>query len=141
MDQVIASSISDKHLYLWLIGGFAVLSIVLAATGVYSVIAYLAMERTSEFGLRMALGATPFQILGAVLRYGACLSAAGIAVGGAGSFAATRMLRSLLESADSADTWTLTGVGFMLFVISVAASLVPAYRAMQVDPTVALRYE
>jgi putative ABC transport system permease protein len=141
MDQVIAGSISDKRLYLWLIGGFAALSVVLSATGVYSVIAYLAMERRSEFGLRMALGATPSQILGGVLRYGAGLSATGIAVGGAGSFAATRLLRSLLEGADSTDSWTLTGVGFMLLVISVAASLVPAYRAMQVDPNVALRYE
>jgi putative ABC transport system permease protein len=141
MDQVIASSIGDKRLYLWLIGGFAALSVVLAATGVYSVIAYVSMERTSEFGLRVALGATPTQILGAVLRYGACLSATGIAVGFAGSFVATRLLRSLLEGADSTDSWILTGVGLMLLVISVAASLAPAYRAMQVDPNVALRYE
>jgi len=62
-------------------------------------------------------------------------------VGFAGSFVATRLLRSLLEGADSTDSWILTGIGLMLLVISVAASLAPAYRAMQVDPNVALRYE
>jgi putative ABC transport system permease protein len=141
MDQVVAASLSDMTLYVWLIGVFAGLAMLLAASGVYGVIAYAVAARTREFGLRVALGAQGAQILRLVLGHGAGMVACGLMAGGAGTLASGRLLGSLLKGADSTDAGTLAGVGVLLAAAGLAACLVPARRAMRVDPNVALKYE
>jgi predicted permease len=141
MDRVVAASLADMNLYVWLIGAFAGLALVLAISGVYGVINYAVAARTQEFGLRVALGAGRAQILRLVLGHGFGMVACGLAVGGAATVASARLLESLLHGANSTDAGTLAAVGTVLAVAGLAACLAPARRAIRVDPNVALRCE
>ncbi len=140
MDRVIAESFADVNLYLWLIGLFALIALVLAMAGVYGVISYVVSARTREFGIRLALGAPETHLLRLVLGRGSGLAIIGIVLGVGGSLAAGRLL-SVLRGVKPPDSATLAIVGLLLALVAVAACLVPAKRAMQVDPNVALRYE
>ena len=120
---------------------FSAVALVLAAVGLYGIIAYTVARRTHEIGLRMALGAGRSDVLALVMRRAVALTATGIAIGLAAAFAVTRMLGSLLFEIDPHDPLTFGGIAVLLALIALAASYVPAYRATRVDPVVALRYE
>jgi predicted permease len=119
-------------------GGFALM---LAAAGVYGVLAYSVNRRTREIGIRSALGATQGQVAGLVIRQGLLPTFAGIAVGLGASFAATRLLRGLLSGVSPTDPWSFGLTTVVLLGAALAASYLPARRARRVDPLVALRCE
>jgi predicted permease len=139
MPRVIANSLADIQLYLWLLGLFASLALLLAVSGVYVVISYVVTARTQEFGIRLALGAEGRQILRLVLGHSSGLVACGVVLGTAGALAVARLLKSLLSGVTSADPATFAAVAVLLSAVALAASLVPARRAMRVDPVVALK--
>ena len=123
------------------VGAFGVLALILAAVGVYGVLAYTTRQRTHELGIRMALGAEPRGIFALVLHQGAVLAASGIALGLALSFVLTRALASELFGVSPADPLTYAAVSGVLIAVALVACYLPARRAAKVDPIVALRYE
>jgi predicted permease len=124
-----------------LIGTFAGLALVLAALGIYGVIAYSITQRTREIGIRVALGAQPRDILSQVMRRGMRTAAIGVAVGLVGALALTRVLRSLLFAVTSTDPLTFAAVALLLCLVAFVACYLPARRALRVDPIIALRHE
>jgi len=124
-----------------LLAAMGLISLALAAVGLYSVMAYAVSQRTQEFGVRMALGARPSDVLRDVLLRGMKLTVAGLAAGIAGAFAVTRLVSSMLVNVGAADPVTFGGVAVFLALVALAASYVPARRATKVDPMVALRCE
>jgi putative ABC transport system permease protein len=141
MDQVISRSTESRRFSLSLLSSFAALALILAAIGIYAVLAYSVAKRTHEIGVRMALGARGGDVLRLVLGQGLRVTAIGIVFGVAGALGLTRFLRSLLYEVQSTDPPTFVAVLSLLVVVSVAASYLPARRAARVDPMVALRYE
>jgi predicted permease len=141
MEEVVAASEAERRFALTVFSIFAAAALVLAALGLYGVIAGAVAERTREIGLRSALGATPAQILALVLRQGLTLAALGVVVGLGGAAAATRGLESLLYGVTALDPLTYGGVVVLLAAVAAAACWLPAARAARVDPTVALRAE
>jgi putative ABC transport system permease protein len=138
---VIADSLQQWNLYSWLLGLFAALALVLAMAGIYGVISYAVTARTQEFGIRLALGADGSRLLRLVLSHGAVLIALGLIVGAAGAVALTRLLKSLLAGVSPFDPATFAVAGVLLAAIALVGCLVPARRAMRVDPMIALRAE
>jgi predicted permease len=124
-----------------LLGAFATLGLVLAAIGIYGVISYVVVQRTGEFGIRMALGARGRDVQWLVLRRGAVVILIGAVLGGAGSYAIGKLLISLIPSLPTRDPVTVVITGFVLIVVALVACYLPARRATKVDPLVALRYE
>lgn len=141
MDQVISRSTESRRFSLALLGAFAALALVLAAIGIYAVLAHSVARRTHEIGVRMALGARRGDVARLVLSQGLGVTAIGIVFGVAGALVLTRFLQSLLYEVRPTDPPTFVGVLLLLVGVSVAASYLPARRAMCVDPMVALRYE
>jgi ABC-type antimicrobial peptide transport system permease subunit len=125
----------------WLVGLFAILALLLAAIGVYGVLAYLVAQRTREIGLRIALGARPGSVLGLVVGHSMRLSIAGVALGVAGAVMLGPTIESQLYGVRPRDIPTLIAVPVALLLIAVLASYIPARRATQVDPLTALRAE
>ena len=136
-----AESLGDVSLYLWLVGLFAGLALLLAIGGIYGVISHAVRLRTQEFAIRLALGACRRNISNLVLGHGLILVAFGLAIGTAGTFLLARTLEHLVSSVSSPDAATLAAVGLLLSVVALAACAVPASRATRVDPNVALKYE
>jgi putative ABC transport system permease protein len=141
MEQVVAASTAQRRLALVLFTAFSVTAILIAAAGIYGVLAGSVTERTREIGVRSALGATPRRILALVLAQGARLVVAGISLGLVGAVALGRVLRSLLYGVEPGDPLTLGAAAVLLAAIAIAACLVPIRRAMRVDPVEALRAE
>jgi predicted permease len=141
MDQVISRSTESRRFSLVLLGAFAALALVLAAIGIYAVLAYSVARRTHEIGVRMALGARSGDVIRLVLGQGLRVTGIGILFGVAGALVLTRFLQSLLYEVRPTDPATFVGVLLLLVSVSVAASYLPARRAMKVDPMEALRYE
>jgi predicted permease len=141
MDEVISRSTASRRFSLVLLGAFAALALVLAAIGIYAVLAYSVARRTHEIGVRMALGARTGDVVRLVLGQGLRLTAIGIVFGVAGALVLTRFLQSLLYEVQPTDPPTFVGALLMLVGVSVAAGYLPARRAVRVDPMVALRYE
>lgn len=135
----VARSVADRKLALMLLGGFAVLALVLASLGVYSMMAYLVTFRTSEIGLRMALGASPRVVMRMVLSHGRRLTLIGIAVGIAGALAVSRLLQQTLFAVDATNPLIYLALSAFLLLVTECASWFPARRATRIDPVIALR--
>jgi predicted permease len=140
-EDVIAASLAPRRLGVWLAGIAAALAAFLAAVGVYGVTDYATSQRTREIGLRMALGATPSGVLGLVLGSGAKLAALGVAVGAVAALASARLLSGFVYGVSAADPASLAATGGVLLAVSAVACVVPAWRAMRLDPADALRWE
>jgi putative ABC transport system permease protein len=139
MDDILGSSLAARRFAMALISAFAFVALALAAIGVYGVLAYSVTSRTREFGIRMALGASTQSVLGLVLRQGLGWSLIGLALGMAGAFAVGRSLRAYLFGIQSTDAVTFAAVTCGLLGAVALACVVPARRAIQVDPTQAMR--
>jgi putative ABC transport system permease protein len=141
MQQVRALSVSLYSFSSVTLGIFAFLALVLAAVGIYGVMAYSVAQRTHEIGIRMALGARAQDVLHLVVGNGMALALIGIVAGLAGAWGLTRFMRSLLVGVGAMDALTLIAVSLGLLLVALIACFVPARRATKVDPLVALRYE
>jgi predicted permease len=141
MTEVRVASVAERRFILILAVAFGVLALTLAAVGVYGVMALVVSERTQEMGIRLALGAEPVKVLGLVVRQGITLAAAGIIVGFAAALALTPLMAGQLYGIGATDPVTLAGVPALLLLVAFVACMVPALRAMRVDPVTALRYE
>jgi len=141
MDALVAASAAERRFALILFEAFGIVALALAATGIYGVLSGSVTERMREIGVRAALGATRGNILGLVLRQGMTLTGLGIAIGLAGSLAATQAIVTLLFGVSRLDPVTYVGVIGLLAVVSAIACWVPAWRASRVDPAMTLRAE
>jgi putative ABC transport system permease protein len=141
MPNIMETSLAQPKFRTFLLGLFAAMALALAAIGILGVISYSVSQRTKEFGIRMALGAQSENVLKQVLKEGARLVAAGLALGLGGSLVATRLIATLLFGVKPADPLTFAAVAAILTSVTLAASYIPARRATRVDPMVALRYE
>ncbi|MGE0128229.1 MAG: ABC transporter permease [Blastocatellales bacterium] len=139
--QVFAASFDQRRFSLVLFGAFALTALVLALTGIYGVMAYAVTQRTQEIGIRMALGATGAKVMRLMLRYGLQLTLLGIGLGVAGAFAVTRLLATMLFEVRPTDPLTFIGGAAFLAAAALLACLIPARRATQVAPMIALRTE
>jgi predicted permease len=140
-NQYLGQGLAPPRFLTLLLGLFAALALALAAVGLYGLVSYSVSQRAHEIGIRMALGAEKHDVLRLVVGQGCKLTILGVAIGMAGSFALTRLLSSLLYGVKPTDPVTFTAVTFVLVVVALLASYIPARRAMQVDPIVALRYD
>jgi ABC-type antimicrobial peptide transport system permease subunit len=138
-DEMLARAASSTRFVATLLVSFGIVAALLAALGVYGVLAYLVSQRRREFGVRMAIGAEPSSLLALVVRQGAALTALGLVVGVLGAMATTRLLSSFLYSVARSDVVTYAAIIVIVGVAGILASLVPARRATQVDPVTALR--
>lgn len=141
MHQLLAASVAARKFNLGLVAIFAVAALLLAAAGLYAVIAFLVSQRTREIGIRLALGATPRHIMGLMMGQGMKLTLIGVTIGLAGAVLVTRLMRSLLFGVAPTDLLTFAISAVVLLVVALLACVIPARRATKVDPLVALRYE
>src|SRR5205823_3199187 len=141
MEQVVSDSIRDRRLTLLLLGIFAAVALLLASVGIYGVMSYSVEQRTREIGIRMALGAERSAVLRLVVGQGARLAGIGIALGALGAFALSRVMAGLLFGVSATDPTTYALLALLLGSVAVGACLLPAGRAVRVDPAVALRAE
>ena len=139
MDQRLASSVAGPRFNMLIVGSFALLALVLATLGIYGVFAYSAAERTREIGVRIALGAGSADVFRLMLGQGLMLTALGLGLGLAASFAAHRVMSSLVYGVTTTDPLTFASVAMILGAVALLAAYVPARRATRVDPLVALR--
>jgi predicted permease len=141
MPELIDASVAQPRFRMFLLGLFAVMALVLAATGIFGVISYSVSRRTNEIGIRVALGASRNTILGMILREILIVTLAGLAVGLPCALAASHLVGHMLFNVSASDPATLAAVAFILAAAAVLAGYVPARRAMRVDPMAALRHE
>jgi ABC-type antimicrobial peptide transport system permease subunit len=141
MDDVVGATLSSPRFTGALLAVFAAVALVLSAIGIYGVLSYLVSRRTREIGIRLAVGAGRAQVLVMVLRSGLSLALAGLIAGLAIAAVLTRSMQTLLHGVSPTDPWTFGVVAVSLSLVATVASLVPAWRAMRVDPVVALKTE
>ena len=141
MEQRVADTLAPQRFQLLLIGTFAAMAVVLAALGVYGVMAYLVTRRTREIGIRMAIGARPEQVRGQILRESLALAATAVAAGVAAAWGLTRYLTAMLYGVTPLDVGAFSAAALLLVAVAMAASLLPARKASRVYPVVALREE
>ncbi len=141
LDDIVSESVAGDRLITFLLGGFALIALLLASVGIYGVLSYSVSQRTHEIGVRMALGAGRSDVLRHILREGMILAMAGIVLGLVGAFGLTRFLESLLYGIPPTDTLVYATISVLLGAVAFLACRVPAGRATRVDPMVALRHE
>jgi putative ABC transport system permease protein len=141
MAELLGEEAAQRRMGMIMLVAFAALALLLASLGIYGVLAYFVTQHTNEIGVRLALGATPRNILFLVLKKGMGLTLVGVVIGLAASFALTRLMSSLLFGVKAADPLTFIAVPLVLGTVALLACAIPARRATKVDPMVALRYE
>jgi putative ABC transport system permease protein len=141
MEQRIATTSAPRRLPMYLLGVMASVALVLAAVGIYGVVAYSVTQRTHEIGIRMALGAQRRDILSLVVRQGMLMATVGVGVGLVASYFLMKVMSGMLYGVSATDPVTFSGVALLLATVALLACLIPARRATRVDPMVALRYE
>jgi putative ABC transport system permease protein len=141
MQGVVSDATGQPRQRTTLLAGFALLALVLSAIGIYGLIAQNTAQRTSEIGIRMALGAAPGDVLRMVIRQGLSIASVGIALGIAGALALGRALSAYLYGVSSTDLATYAIVAALVLAVAGIAAFLPARRASRVDPLIALRYE
>src|SRR5690348_4822097 len=141
MEDLVTTSLSSERFSLLLLGAFALLALILAAIGIYSVLSYSVRRRVQEIGIRLALGASLSDVLRMVIFEGLRPTLLGVFIGIAGAFALARVMSNLIYGVKPTDPLTFVSVAFLLGAVALGASIIPAYRAAKVDPLVALRYE
>jgi putative ABC transport system permease protein len=139
MDDAVSRSIAQPRFYTLILGVFAVLALLLAALGIFGVMSFMVGQRTREFGIRIALGATTSTLVRAVVRQGLTLAMTGIAIGAAVSLVATRAIRALLFGTDPLDLAAFVVACAVLAAAAVLAAWLPARRAARADPVAAMR--
>lgn len=141
MSQARAATQMSSEFGTWLLGFFALLATALAAMGVYGVVSYTVQQRTREIGVRMALGATAYQLLFGVLSKGLLLTLTGVGLGFVAALALTTALKDLLSGISATDPLSFLGTMLLIALVGSLATLIPAYRASKVEPVIALRHE
>jgi len=141
MRQVISTNVSQPRFYTLLLGVYAAIALLLAATGLYGVLSYTVGQRLQEIGIRMALGAPGGRIVRLVIRHALMLISAGVLLGLAGSWALTRLIAAQLYHTEATDPLTYVAVSLIMTAVALAATWLPARRAVHVDPVIALRCE
>ena len=141
VDAILARSQANRRFTTLLLGLFSIVAVTLAAIGIYGVMAYSTAQRTQEIGIRMALGARRGDVLRMVLGEGLTIGAAGLGLGLAGALALTRFMSGLLFGVGTRDPLTFVALPFGLLLVAALATLIPAARAIRVDPSIALRSE
>jgi putative ABC transport system permease protein len=139
MQQVIDDASAPQRFSATVLGAFAGGALILAAIGLYGVLAFAVSQRTREIGVRLALGAPRGEVLGLIVREGMLLTLLGLVIGGAGAAGAVRLLRALLYETEVYDPWTFATVPILLTAVALAACFLPAHRASRTDPMLALR--
>jgi putative ABC transport system permease protein len=138
MDDVVANSLGTRRVSMQLFAVFAGAALLLAAIGIYGVMAYSVTQRTQEIGIRMALGAQRSDVLALVIRQGMTLTVIGVVVGLAGAFALTRLMANLLFGVAATDPLIFVAIPLLLLFVALVACYLPARRAARLDPTIAL---
>jgi putative ABC transport system permease protein len=141
MEQIVDQSLVEDRFTALLCSSFAAVALLLAAVGIYGVIAFTVARRTHEIGLRIALGASREHVLAMILKEGLFLAVLGLSLGMVGAYFVGRVMRGLLYGIGAFDIAAFSAVAVVLFVAALIACYVPAHRAAKVDPMVALRYE
>jgi putative ABC transport system permease protein len=141
MEQVIAEHTARQNFNTLLLTVFAVIALALASVGIYALMSYSVQQRTQEIGIRMALGGKQTDMQRMMLGQGMRLTAIGVVIGLAGAYGLMRVLAQLLFGVSATDPLTFVAVAVLLTTVAAFACWIPAYRATQVDPIIALRYE
>jgi predicted permease len=141
LEQMVGESVSQPRFYMLLLAIFAATALALSAVGIFGVMSYMVAQRTREIGIRMALGAAPRAVLRMVVGGAVVLALLGVGLGLVGALAGSRLLAALLFGVSPTDPTTLASVAAILTGVAIAASYLPARRAVRVDPMVALRGE
>jgi len=141
MDQIVSDALASRRFSMILLAVFAGLALLLSSVGIYGVISHLAEQRTREIGIRVALGARQSDVLRMVLGHGLKMALLGVAIGLIAALGLTRLMSNMLFGVSAVDPLTFASVAVLLTMVALAACYIPARRAMQVDPVIALRYE